>query len=143
MQIDEVMHERQADTETAVRPRAAAVRLPEALEDVRQRSGWNALPRVAHHDLDVEVAAAELELHHAAGGRELHGVLQQVADDLAQPLGIRHHDGEVRRAHREVRGADHDALRLGRRAHGIDGRLDDAGDLDGAQVEPHPAGDDP
>ena len=52
VQLDQLAHNRQAKPEPAVFARKAAVRLPESLEDMRQERRFDALPVIAHHDVD-------------------------------------------------------------------------------------------
>ncbi len=58
VQLDQVADERQAEAEPGVPARRRAVGLLEALEHVREHVGRDALPGIAHDDLDVGVTAA-------------------------------------------------------------------------------------
>lgn len=49
----------------------AAITLAEAVEDVEEHVGRDALARVTHDDLDVGVAALQVHLHASVPGREL------------------------------------------------------------------------
>ncbi len=69
VQLDDVADDGQAEAEAGVRPRRAAVRLPEAIEDERQDVGGDPFAGVGHHDLDVRVdaaARASARVHRAA-----------------------------------------------------------------------------
>ena len=86
--LDQILDDCQAEAQPAVVTRRRCVTLAEALEDVRQDVGGNALTRVAHVDLHVAVDLAQHDLDAAAARRELDGVAQQVPDDLLQPARI-------------------------------------------------------
>ena len=58
VQLDQVLDEREAEAEAAVRARAGAVGLPEPLEDVRQHRGRDALAGVADPICDSTSSAA-------------------------------------------------------------------------------------
>ena len=118
--------------------RARAVGLAKPLEDGRQDVGRDPLPRVAHHDLDVRVDALQAHLDPSALRRELHGVHQQVPDDLLEPVGV----AGDRPGPRVEHALDPDGLGLGGRPHGVHGGLDDLLEVDRADVEPHLARDD-
>src|SRR5205823_11096976 len=55
VQVDQVTHDCQAETQATVGARARAVRLPEAVEHVRQELAADARPRVADADLGIPV----------------------------------------------------------------------------------------
>ncbi len=63
----------------------------ETLEDVRQEFRRDAFARVADADLDVRVDARQHELHAPALRRELHGVGDEIPDDLLQPIRVAVH----------------------------------------------------
>ena len=87
------------------------VGLAEAVEDVRQEFGLDAHAGVDDADLDVRVDPLQQHLHLAALGRELHGVGEQVPDDLLEPCGVAG-DGARERVEHLL---DADALGVGRR----------------------------
>src|ERR1044071_7335510 len=68
VQLDQVAHYRQPQTEPAVLARRLLVGLPEPLEDVRQELRLDPGPRVADRDLDVRVDALQPDLHPPAFG---------------------------------------------------------------------------
>src|SRR6185369_11544588 len=84
VQLDEVAHDREAEPETAEAARRRAVVLPESLEDEGQEPRVDAASRVADGDRDVGNHAPELAANASAGRRELHGVRQEVPEDLLQ-----------------------------------------------------------
>ena len=133
MELDELLDDGEAQAEAAVHARRRGVLLPEALEHVREKIGPDADAGVRHADLDVGVDALEPDLHPPAAGRELDGVRQQVPDDLLQAVRIA--------GDRPGRGieplVDADALRLRRRPHRLDRRLDERERVDRLDVEPH------
>ena len=59
VQFDEVLDDRQAEAEAAVVARGGGVGLAEAVEDVGQELGGDALAGVAHGDFDVRIDALE------------------------------------------------------------------------------------
>src|SRR6185436_16410811 len=86
--LDEVPRQREPDAEPAELARRAGVRLPEALEDVRQVLGGDADAAVLHADHDRPVVAPRAQRDSAARRRELDRVRQQVPQDLLQPIAI-------------------------------------------------------
>src|SRR5205085_10786599 len=76
--LREVAHDCEAESEAAVRARRRRVGLAEALEDVRQEAGADALPGVAHANLRVGAGALQANLDAPARGRELDGVGKKV-----------------------------------------------------------------
>ena len=140
VQLDEVPHDREPEAEPAVHARGRAVGLPEALEDVRQELGRDALAGVARPTISTcEFTRRERDLHAAALRRELDRVRQQVPDDLLQPVGVA---GDERRRAGRAR-LEADALGVGGGPHRLDRRLDHGRELDRLHVEPQLAGDDP
>src|SRR5215213_4133655 len=71
VQLYEVTHYREAEPEPAVSPRRGRVRLPEAVEDVREEVRRDSLPRVSDRDLDSRTRARETNLYEPAARREL------------------------------------------------------------------------
>src|SRR5438093_1432400 len=84
VQLDDVADDGQPESEAAVEPGRTAVGLLEPLEDVGQEGRADALPGVAHRDLDVGVDPFQHDLHAPALRRELDGVREQVPDDLLE-----------------------------------------------------------
>src|SRR5215472_10233242 len=84
VQADQLAHDRQAETEPTVAARARAVRLPEAVEHVRQELRRDAFPRVGHADAGAVRTGVEVKIDPPVGGRELDRVLEQVDDDLLE-----------------------------------------------------------
>src|SRR2546425_10595484 len=67
VQFDQVTRDRQAQPESAVRAGRGAVALTEPLEDVWEKFGRDANPRVGHDDFRVVVVRRETDRHVAAG----------------------------------------------------------------------------
>ena len=95
--LDEVLDDRQAEPEAAVRPREALVGLAEALEDVGQELGRRCpTPVSATVTSDrAEPTRSMPDAYAAAGRRELDGVREQVPEHLLQPLGVAVDDGRL------------------------------------------------
>src|SRR5438128_3708762 len=87
VKLDDVLHQREAEPEAAVRARARAVALAERLEDVRNELRRDPDARVGDDDLDARLGARETHAHAAARRRELDRVREQVPDDLLQTIG--------------------------------------------------------
>ena len=85
VQLDQLLDDRQAQPQPAVAAGRRGVGLAEPLEDVRQELGPDAHAGVDDGDLDVRVDPLQEHLDAAPLGRELHGVGQQVPDDLLEP----------------------------------------------------------
>jgi hypothetical protein len=66
-----------------------AVRLPETIEDVRQRVVAHSLAGVTHDDCCLCAIAFQPSLDAPASGRVLDGIGEQIPDDLLQADGIR------------------------------------------------------
>src|SRR4030095_8635406 len=88
VKLGEMADERQPDAEPALGARAAAVALPEPVEDERQELPIDADAAVADHDLQVRVDALKGDLDPASLRRELDGVHQEVPDNLLDPVRI-------------------------------------------------------
>jgi hypothetical protein len=91
--------------QAAVAAAGGAVTLAKAIEDVGHQVRDDALAVIGDHDLGAVVVLAEADRDHAAGPVELHGVREQVPDDLLEARGV---------------ALDEDA---GRIEGGLDGRL--------------------
>ena len=95
-----------ADGEPQARPRsltgagACRIRAPETVEDVRQVAGGDADPRVGDAEGEFAVGGPELQAHAPARRRVLHGVGDEIEDQLAYPGRVDgHHDRLGRRRH--------------------------------------------
>src|SRR5262249_12400145 len=88
VQLDQVAHNRQSQSQTAVLSRGRAVGLTETGKDVREKIRTDALTGVAHGDLDLRLALSQLHLHASAPRCELDRVREQVPNDLLQALWV-------------------------------------------------------
>jgi len=121
VRFDQVASDRQSETEATVATDRAAVRLTEAIEDIRKKLRRDADARVLHLDDDGLVLIRAAHVDASAGGSELHRVRQHVAKHLVQPFGVAIDDGKIGRA-----GFDQlDVLRLRRRYRSADDRVDE------------------
>src|SRR6185437_8137662 len=91
VQLDQVAHDRQAQTQAAVAPAYRAVLLPEAIEHMRQELCLDALTAVLHADLRHLARTRQRYFDSTAGSGELDGVGQQVAHDLLQASEVSVH----------------------------------------------------
>jgi hypothetical protein len=91
VQLDEVAHDRQSESKSAVTPRRRAVGLTEALEHVRQELRLDPEAGVGHAQLQMRGGTRERDADPAVGRRELHGVGEQIPDHLLQAIGIAVH----------------------------------------------------
>jgi hypothetical protein len=88
VQFHEVTHDRQAEPKTAMGAGRAGRALPEAIEGMRQEVGFDTRTGIAHRQRDLVRVRDDTHFDPAAGGRELHGVREEIPDDLPQPVGI-------------------------------------------------------
>src|SRR6185437_5558305 len=90
MRLDDLLTDRQAKAgilpEALMRPISV-----EALEDLVQRFGTNARAVVVDHDLHLVFQPAACHAHSAAGRRERAGIVDQIADHLAEPRVVSRH----------------------------------------------------
>ena len=132
VQLDEVAHDGEAEAEAAVRARAGAVRLAEALEDVGQELGRDALAGVLH--LRVETCESSLRSAHvdapAAAGVNFTALRHEVPHHLLQAVGIAERPGGSVR--RERRASSVISLASADGAHRVHPRLDHRGQVDRA-----------
>ena len=138
VELDEMLDQRQAETEAGMHSGARAVRLAKTLEDHGQDARRDALPGVADDDLDVGVHPLQVHLDPAAPRCELHRIDEQVPHDLLEPVRIARDRPRARIEH----ALQTDPLGFGGRPHGVEGRLDDGREIHLADVEAHLARDD-
>src|SRR6266511_1400903 len=74
IQFDQILNERQPQSQSAVTPRSRCVRLQESVENEWQEFRIDALARIADRDADVIGGALHPQLNAPAFGRELDGV---------------------------------------------------------------------
>src|SRR5205085_1134601 len=139
VELDDVLHDGQAESEAAVRARRAAVALTEALEDQRKELAADALAGVGDGDAHgVALRLIGANGDRAARRRELHRVGKKVPDYLLQALGVAGGDAVDAR---EVE-VQRDPFRGDARPHRVDGGLDDALQVHRRDVELQLPGDD-
>ena len=106
VQLRERTHNREPEPEPAVLPRRRAVGLPETVEDVRQKLGRDAYPRIRHLYQRLAAFGPHARRDAPALRRELDGVRQEVPDDLLKAeRRTLHDDGARGEFDREFHGA--------------------------------------
>ena len=88
MHLDQMLHDREPETEPAVTAPRAPVLLPESIEYERQNVGRDSLALVGHRDLDHTVDPGYPYFDGCPLLRELHGIAEQIEDDLLEALRI-------------------------------------------------------
>jgi hypothetical protein len=101
-------------------------------EHVRQKRRIDPGPTVRDADLEVRRSFASCHLHAASGGRELHGVGQQVPQHLSQSRRIAGDFGE----HAVDRHVEGDRLCIGGRPDGFDRAANEIPEIDRCNVQP-------
>jgi hypothetical protein len=86
--LHEMAHDRESESEPAMRARTRGIPLPECIEDVRQKGGIDAAARVADAELVEERMPLERDRDRAFGRREFDGIRQQVPHDLLEPIAV-------------------------------------------------------
>ena len=84
MEVNEALYEREAEAEPTMAAVERAVRLGERLEQAEQHLRIDADAGVPHAHLSEALNDVARKTDRACGLRELHGILQQVADHLGQ-----------------------------------------------------------
>src|SRR5438876_10168950 len=131
VQLDQVVDDREPETQAAMPSHAPAVGLLERLEDVRQELGLDPLALVADGDDGLAVDAREPQEDAAAPGGELDGVREEVPHDLLEASRI-----ALDRLRSELEDALHpDLLRLGVGTHRVERRLGDGLEIDRAGID--------
>ena len=92
MGVDDPGHDREAEAGAALAALAAALGAPEALEQRVGVVGGQAGAVVAHLEPDLLLPGADADVDRAPGGRVHERVAQQVAEHLAQLVGVAEHD---------------------------------------------------
>src|SRR5438876_11761903 len=131
VELDEVAGDREAEPQAAERPRDGSIGLPEALEEVGEELGLDALARVANRQLEVGIHALEHDVDAPALGCELDRVGKEIPHHLLQPVRIALDQVDPR----IQPGLDPDVPGARRRPHGLDRRLDPGREPHRADVE--------
>ena len=71
VQLDEIAHQRQTETEPTMSSGARGIGLPEALEDVRKKRRTDPVSRILHHQPCERARHAELDVDRATGSENL------------------------------------------------------------------------
>src|SRR6266542_6408183 len=101
VQLHQMAHDRQPQTETAVRPRRASLELAETVEDKGEKLRLDPLAGVAHSDRNMRSLAFEADRDLPSCGRELDGIGHEVPDDLLQTVGVSCHRPRSRTERRD------------------------------------------
>src|SRR6185503_19112237 len=88
LELHQVTSNRETKAKAAMRAGDPGIRLTEAFEDVREKLGWNTDARVADGDVDVRIPTRETHLDAAAPVGELHGVREQIPQNLQETFRI-------------------------------------------------------
>src|SRR5207302_2388896 len=86
--LDYVAYDRESEAEPAVLPRDRAIGLSKPVEDVRRDLGREAVAGVGDGEAEVVARARDAHLDASARGRELHGVREEIGDDLLETVGV-------------------------------------------------------
>src|SRR5262245_7157826 len=86
--LEEMTRDRKAQTQATVLARGAAIGLPEAIENVRQKFRLDTDAGIPHLDLDRITFCSAANLDAPALRRELDGVRDDIGQDLMQTLRI-------------------------------------------------------
>ena len=93
--LDEGFGDCQADTGPTVFAVARRVRPVEALEYVWQVLGGDSVAVVGHRDRDIAVVGTGGDIDPPAGGSVAQRIVEQVAQDLPEPVRIRPQRGQI------------------------------------------------
>ena len=129
----------QADPEAPVPSRGARVGLPEVLEHVGKKLRRDALAAVGDDHLEIGLHAVQVDANRPSLRSELHGIGEQIPDDLLEPVAVASHQGA---GAVDVR-SDRQALGIHGGTHALDDQLHDVAEVDLRRIDAHGAGDDP
>src|ERR1700694_1342173 len=93
MALDNLLGDVQTEAEAAVVRRGDLSAAMEALEDLIQLVRWNADASIGDRRHYLTVADFDTDENLAALRRVLHGVLEQIAENLLEPITIAENDG--------------------------------------------------
>ena len=82
MELDDVAHDRQAETKTAVCMCQGSVRLPERVKEFRQMFRADTDPGIAECNVNLRSSLFDSDAHASTGRREFERVDQEVAKGL-------------------------------------------------------------
>src|SRR6185436_20523060 len=89
VQLHQALHERQANSQTPERLTAAVLELREHVKDPVERIRGNADPVILYRNDDAGTCRADSDTDAARPRGVLAGVVQQIAEYLHEPRGIR------------------------------------------------------
>src|ERR1044072_2310504 len=81
-------HDREPESESAMRASSRSIGLSEALENVRQKVGRDAWSCVAHLNLHVSFVLTDAYANGSSNWGKLRSIRQKVPHDLLQPVDI-------------------------------------------------------
>src|SRR3954471_22271017 len=90
VQVDQVTHDRETQTEAALRARSAAFSLPEAIEHVREKRGIDPDSRIGDGDLHAFVLLIHGDVDSSAARGELYGGAAEIPNSLLNPIRVAH-----------------------------------------------------
>ena len=131
MQVHEVADDGESQAESGVSARCAGAGLAEWFEHVGQKPRGDTLAGVADPNLELAVGPCRPQRNGAAWPCVLHGVGQQVPDDLLQSRRVPDHRAGIRREP----AFNHHALRLRTRTQTFDRALEHVDDWDRGDVK--------
>src|ERR1051325_10932694 len=124
-------HDREPESEAAVRASSRSIGLPKALKHVRQKVGRNAWPCIAHLDLHVSFILADANTNRPSNWGKLRSIRQKVPHDLLQSIDVaRDHFETVVKLR-----LDADVFCFERRPDCIERGADDCDQIDWSKVE--------
>src|ERR1043165_2721057 len=118
VKLNQMAHDRQAQTKTTKTPGRRTVRLTKTIEYAREKLRSDSLARITDRYRRVRIVLRDADVNLAVVWRELHRVGQEVPDDLLHPRGV----GGDRAQSRPGPVVESDSLRVGSRLHDVDCR---------------------
>ena len=88
MKCHKLSHNIEAKAETPVIPGRCRIGLAKTIKDKRQELRIDADTGVLHRDLNLRIRSFQLDAYGSSLGSKLHGIAQEVPDDLLQTLRI-------------------------------------------------------
>src|SRR5919201_2220829 len=124
-ELDELLHDCETDAGATARAITRLLDAVEALEDMRQISGWDLLAGVGDADEGAVARGLSGDRHPTAFRRVADRVLQQVREDLREVIRVRARPHVSRHVH-----GDGDAAAIELRQGEVDGHLDGLPEID-------------
>src|SRR5262245_56979325 len=137
MEFHDMAHDREAEPEAAMPSRSLV--LSEAIEDVREKLRADALAGIADREASVRARPFQTEVDAPSVRGELDRICEEVPDYLLQAGRV-----PCEQPGRWIEhGFEADILRVSETLNGLDRRLDDGDEVNGADLKPELAGHDP